>query len=383
MGEDEVAEEMKVTAHMNQVLGGFSPQVLGYAELHNTAVLHLSLADLGGSGPKSFTDLFVASASDSENKTLQFRLENAVEFVFGTLCARLHWAESTEEAAEFCVADELGFCKDMGGLSGIEPELHMSSAWVLEKVWRKYPGDGGLCSSVGIHFLRTLGEQVDSDMLVFLDSHPLTLPNACSNLLGDHKKIALLRDASTCRPQLCFVHGDLHGDNIMIDAKDNRFLIDFGKTGLGMSVEDVTWLESFVLLSYTQLNTDAELSQALDLVSALVPDGGLSPKNCEETRMDELAVSVPTSGGLVTTWAVVRRLRHQLAKELRQVSSPAGEGPAIDNFGQMELIVLLLLLRNSIFFLAARENVKQPRRRVFAAALVCAYASLVSKKCGG
>merc|ERR1712135_80785 len=250
-----------------------------------------------------------------------------------------------------------------------------------EKVWRKYPGDGGLCSSVGIHFLRTLGEQVDSDMLVFLDSHPLTLPNACSNLLGDHKKIALLRDASTCRPQLCFVHGDLHGDNIMIDAKDSRFLIDFGKTGLGMSVEDVTWLESFVLLSYTQLNTDSELSQVLDFVPALAPGVGLRASDWSEALMERNARTLPTEGGLLTTWAVVKRLRQHLCDTIRQVVAGTTGGDALENLQKAELVAVLLFLRNCLFFLAAKENKNQKRKRVFCAALACAYATLANRAC--
>jgi len=172
---------------------------------------------------------------------------------------------------------------------------------------------------------------------------------------------------------MCFVHGDLHGDNIMIDSKDNRFLIDFWKTGLGHSLEDVTWLESFVLLSYTQLNTDADLLQALDLIPALAPEVGLSPDACFEKQMDSRAVPVPTAGRLLTTWRVIKRMRHYLGQTLRQDSG--------GDVGQAGLTAVLLLLRNSIFFLAARENQKHHRRRVFAAAMVCAYANLALRAC--
>ena len=278
--EEDVEAEMNVTNHMNQVLGGFTPHVLGqvlflrvglapcctppvldtfsvssqgYAELHKTAALHLSLADLGGNGPKSFTELFDESSNNPTDGKALSRLEGAVDFVFGTLCPRLHLSKAPD-TTDFCVADELGLCKDIGGKQGIESDLHMSSAWVLEKVWRKHPGDGNLASSVRTQLLLTLGEKADVDrQLKFHKRHPLELPNVCLQLLNDHERLARLRAASECHHNMCFVHGDLHGDNIMIDSKDNRFLIDFGKTGLGHSLEDVTWLESFVLLSYTQL----------------------------------------------------------------------------------------------------------------------------------
>uniref|UniRef100_A0A7S1AYF7 Ternary complex associated domain-containing protein n=1 Tax=Noctiluca scintillans TaxID=2966 RepID=A0A7S1AYF7_NOCSC len=371
--EEEVEAEMNVTNHMNQVLGGFTPHVLGYAELHKTAALHLSLADLGGNGPKSFTELFDESSNNPTDGKVLSRLESAVDFVFGTLCPRLHLTKAPD-ITDFCVADELGLCKDIGGKHGIESDLHMSSAWVLEKVWRKHPGDGNLASSVRTQLLLTLGEKADVDrQLKFHKRHPLELPNVCLHLLNDHERLARLRAASECHHNMCFVHGDLHGDNIMIDSKDNRFLIDFGKTGLGHSLEDVTWLESFVLLSYTQLNTDADLLQALDLIPALAPQVGLSPDGCFEKLMDSRALSVPTDGRLLTPWRVIKRMRHYLGQTLRQTSD--------GDVGQAGLTAVLLLLRNSIFFLAARENVTKHRRRVFAAAMVCAYANLALRAC--
>lgn len=110
----------------------------------------------------------------------------------------------------------------------------MSSAWVLEKLWRKKPGDGGLASSVEIHIASTLGKPATKGKeLTFLPGHPCRRPHLLSTLFFDKKVVAKVKDASTLEIRQCFVHGDLHGDNIMIDDNDNRFLIDFGKTSLG------------------------------------------------------------------------------------------------------------------------------------------------------
>merc|ERR1711988_138344 len=100
-------------------------------------------------------------------------------------------------------------------------------------------------------------------------------------------RLEQLREASTSDYLLCFVHGDLHGDNIMIDAKDNRFLIDFGKTGIGHCLEDVTWLESFIMLSYTELVSDDELAEVLNLVPALAPARGIDMESCGEAAMSK------------------------------------------------------------------------------------------------
>lgn len=379
--ENEVEHEMNLTNHMSQLLGSFTPKVLGYAELGDTAAMQLSLPDLGGTGPDTFTNLFEQSAGNPLNAQLLHRLELAVDFVFGTLCPRLHWTR-TSEVSDICVADEIGLCKDIGGSRGVEPGLHMRSAWALEKVWKRAPGDGNLNSSVRAHFLHTFGETSHKDEhLCFLEGNPLRLPNLCSYLLDDEDKLQLLRETSICRHNQCFVHGDLHGDNIMIDAMDNRFMIDFRRTGLGHSLEDVTWLESFVLLSYTQLNTDSELSQVLDFVPALAPGVGLSASDWSEALMERNARTLPTEGGLLTTWAVVKRLRQHLCDTIRQVVAGTTGGDALENLQKAELVAVLLFLRNCLFFLAAKENKNHKRKRVFCAALACAYATLANRAC--
>ena len=54
------------------------------------------------------------------------------------------------------------------------------------------------------------------------------LPNPAL-FLSDAKEVHALRQATHGAHPIGLVHGDLHGDNIMVDSMNNRFLIDFDK----------------------------------------------------------------------------------------------------------------------------------------------------------
>ena len=46
------------------------------------------------------------------------------------------------------------------------------------------------------------------------------------------------------------VHGDLHGENLLLDAHSNLFIIDFGKSGPKHSLTDVAQLEVLTALPH-------------------------------------------------------------------------------------------------------------------------------------
>lgn len=336
--EQEIEEELEVTQHMMQLLGNFCPQVLGYAELQDIAAVHLSLADLGGGGsPKGWADLYsqLVSADNglagtpAGNKLLE-RCEGAVDFVFGDLIKKLHGAKHQEVVA-WNALDELGLSKDMpGGHTGVEANPKLSSGWVLEKLWKKKPGDGTLAGSVRIHVAQILGE--DQAGRSAFDFDGLTLPNLCTTLFDNTSVLHKLHGKVQFSHHQCYVHGDLHGDNIMIDEKDNRFLIDFGKTGLGHSLEDITWLESFVILSYTDIVNDDEFKNVLCIVCALAPAELLLPKHCEAVWMDQQVDDQRSRimGGqafeprIAALWSILKCMRAHLGQSITETAVAQG-----------------------------------------------------------
>mmetsp|Transcript_37832 Transcript_37832/g.68958 ORF Transcript_37832/g.68958 Transcript_37832/m.68958 type:complete len:703 (+) Transcript_37832:42-2150(+) len=395
--ESEIEAELEVTQHMMQLLGNFCPQVLGYAELQDTAAVHLSLADLGGGGsPKGWADLYseLVSADNglagtpAGNKLLE-RCEGAIDFVFGDLVKKLHNSKHHEVVA-WNAMDELGLSKDlMGGHTGVEANAKLSSGWVLEKLWKKKPGDGTLAGSVRIHATQILGEEQMVNSVFIFDS--VTLPNICTALFDNTSVLQKLHGRTKFSHHQCFVHGDLHGDNIMIDDKDNRFLIDFGKTGLGHSLEDITWLESFIILSYTDIMNDDEFQNVLCLVSALAPANGLSPKSCEDVWLDQQVDEERSRiiGGqafqprIAAMWTILKCLRSHLGNTIIDVAVGQGKdgGSREEELRRAGLLASILFLRDCLFFMGARENKGAPRRRKAALALACAYAKSILAVC--
>ena len=67
-----------------------------------------------------------------------------------------------------------------------------------------------------------------------------------------------------------YIHGDLNGANIIIDAQDNIWLIDFFHTGKGHVLKDLLKLENDLLYIYTPVNNEEDLEQAIKLTELLL-----------------------------------------------------------------------------------------------------------------
>ena len=59
-----------------------------------------------------------------------------------------------------------------------------------------------------------------------------------------------------------FIHGDLNGANVIIDERDNVWLIDFFHTHRGHIFKDFAKLENDLLYIYTPIKSENDLTQA-------------------------------------------------------------------------------------------------------------------------
>jgi protein-tyrosine phosphatase/nicotinamidase-related amidase len=100
-----------------------------------------------------------------------------------------------------------------------------------------------------------------------------------------------------------YVHGDLNGANIMIDAQDNVWLIDFFHTHKGHILKDLIKLENDLLYIYTPMNSDDDLEEALLFSSILfeVRDLAQPLKHVEQTGL--------TKPGFIRTYETLQILR--------------------------------------------------------------------------
>ena len=111
-------------------------------------------------------------------------------------------------------------------------------------------------------------------------------------------------------------HGDLNGANILLDGRDNVWVIDFAHTSPDHHVlRDVAKLENDLLYIMTPLDSEDELVEALKLTDAL-------------RQVVDLAAPLPEtvpglrSPALTRAWALVRALRRHAGRLVREDRHP-------------------------------------------------------------
>ena len=127
-----------------------------------------------------------------------------------------------------------------------------------------------------------------------------TCPNPCTFYEKDLAEILPLAVGST---YFSYVHGDLNGANIIIDAQNNIWLIDFFHTGRSHVLRDLIKLENDLLYIFTPIENDAELEQACRLTDILLDIHDL------QQPLPNLASTSLTSPSILRAYETVRFLR--------------------------------------------------------------------------
>lgn len=115
---------------------------------------------------------------------------------------------------------------------------------------------------------------------------------------------------------VCTAHGDLNGANVLLDARDNVWVIDFAHTRPDHHVlRDVAKLENDLLYIMTPLRDEAEFHQGLKLTAALRAVADLAAPLPERPEGVE-------SAALLRTWEILRALRAIAARLVREDRHP-------------------------------------------------------------
>jgi protein-tyrosine phosphatase/nicotinamidase-related amidase len=154
-----------------------------------------------------------------------------------------------------------------------------------------------------------------------------------------------------------YVHGDLNGANVLVDARGNVWIIDYFHTGRGHTLKDAAKLENDVLYIYTPVDDeDAAMGEALAISRAL-------------RAVEDLAAPLPEridgvrSPPFVRAWSTVRTLRGEVARLCRSDRDPQQ--------------LRIALLRYAVHTLSFEES--SPLQKKWALATACMLAEDVMR----
>ncbi len=99
------------------------------------------------------------------------------------------------------------------------------------------------------------------------------------------KTLTSLNEYQTNYHYKAYVHGDLNGANIIIDAQKNVWMIDFFHTHQGHILKDLIKIENDLLFIFTKINSDEEWTDARILIDLILSVTDLSIPPDPEQRI--------------------------------------------------------------------------------------------------
>lgn len=94
-----------------------------------------------------------------------------------------------------------------------------------------------------------------------------SIPNVCDFY---EKDLAGLKENNSPYHYMSYLHGDLNGANVIIDAQENVWIIDFFHTHKGHVLKDLLKLENDILFIFMKINSQEEFKEAVALVDILL-----------------------------------------------------------------------------------------------------------------
>lgn len=263
-----IAKERVAFEHIESVLGNSAPTVRGFVDLGERAAIKFAFASMGKGNARTLKSLYEGGAELGE-------LESVIREVFEDVLGRLYAAARYEPLP---LLDYYTFAEGQ-------------AAWIGARV-REIMGEG---TGDELHF-----------------GHGLVLPN----VVGFYE-----RDLSTlCAPPgeshyVSYVHGDLNTANVLVDGRDNVWVIDFAHAHRGHVLRDVAKLENDLLYILTRVEDEATFEEALALTTFL-------------RSVEDLRAPLPErleglhSDGMKRSYAVLRVLRSLVAELCREDRDP-------------------------------------------------------------
>ena len=225
IGEQQIiGQERTAFERVEDVLGNSAPNITEFADLGGRGSLKYRYAAMGSGFSTTFKQVYAEGAS-------QEKIEHYLKNVFGDQLERFYTAATLERT----------------------------------NLLEHYQFQPRFAPSVRASVEAVLGREATGAILRLPSGQEC--PNPCIFYEHDLEEVLPLATGSS---YFSYTHGDLNGANIVIDAQDNTWLIDFFHTGRGHILKDLIKLENDLLYIFAQINTDTELEEAFQLTDLLL-----------------------------------------------------------------------------------------------------------------
>ncbi|MBI2837134.1 MAG: isochorismatase family protein [Acidobacteria bacterium] len=229
-----IGKERASFERVESVLGNNAPQITDFADYRDRGGIKYRYAAMGGGFSTTFQKRYCAGLSHE-------KIERYLKSVF------------IEQLGKFYQAAQVEKCNLMEYYC-FNPQLALGVRKRVEEL---------------------LGEPAGQPVLSFPSGRQF--PNVCHFYEED---LARIMPTASGSAWFSYVHGDLNGANIIIDAQENVWLIDFFHTHRGHVLKDLAKLENDLLYIFTPVGDSAELDEALRLTDRLLGVEDLAAPLC-------------------------------------------------------------------------------------------------------
>ena len=255
--QEPIGQERMAFERVESVLGNSAPRIVDFVDYQERGAIKYRYASMGKGNASTLQKLFASGISIGDFKKF-------LDMVFVDQLGKFYKAKTLEKSnlLEY-------YMFDPGRAERLKPKIET-----------------------------LLNNPADSEMLSLPTGQEFPNP-----YFFTRNSLEELMESNQRSHYFSYVHGDLNGANIMVDAQENVWLIDFFHTHKGHILKDLIKLENDLLYIYTPFNSDEDFEEAIilshllmevrDLAQPLIP--------VEKTGL--------TSPGFIRTYEAIQVLR--------------------------------------------------------------------------
>lgn len=220
---DLIAKERTSFERIQEVLGNNAPSIVDFCELNDRGAIKYRYAAMLDGNVRTFQKIYGNMPDGTD-------LDRIIDIVFSEQLGRLFEAASSEK-------------------------LNLLEYYDFQTKYAK---------SVRTRIETILGGQQTNRTIEIFPGQEVT--NPC---FFYEKDLLELKEYNAITHNTSYIHGDLNGANIIIDAQDNVWMIDFFHTHRGHIIRDLLKLENDILYIFCKIESEAELKEAVILTELL------------------------------------------------------------------------------------------------------------------